>query len=79
MTQALQLFRDLGDRHGQADALINLGELLFLSSAHPAARSYHTQALSVARDVNAAYQEARALEGIGRCHIEEGNPGQGAA
>jgi tetratricopeptide (TPR) repeat protein len=89
LTQALQLFRDLGDRHGQADASINLGELLSLSSAHPNsahtnsahpdARSYHTQALSVAREVNAAYQEARALEGIGRCQIEEGNPGQGVA
>ena len=79
LTQALQLFRDLGDRHGQAEASINLGELLSLSSAHPAARDYHTQALSIARDINTAYQEARALEGIGRCHIEEGNPSQGAA
>ena len=31
------------------------------------------------RDINTPVEEARALEGIGRCHIQEGNPGQGAA
>jgi tetratricopeptide (TPR) repeat protein len=78
LNQALQLFRDLGDRHGQAVAFINLGELLFVSSAH-GALSHHIQALSIAREINAPIQEARALEGIGRCRIREGNPGQGAA
>ena len=79
LTRALQLFRDLGDRHGQAGASINLGELLFLSSACREARGYFAQALSIARDLNTPVQKAQALEGIGRCHIREGNPGQGAA
>ena len=80
LTRAPQLFRDIGDRHGQADASINLGELLSLSAGrHRDARSHHTQALSIARDIAASFQEARALEGIGRCRIQEGNPGQGAA
>ena len=79
LTQALQLSRDLGDRYGHADASINLGELLFLSSAYREARGYLAQALSIARDINLPVEEARALEGIGRCHIQEGNPGQGAA
>jgi tetratricopeptide (TPR) repeat protein len=79
LTQALPLFRDQGDRHGQTGASINLGEILFLSSAYREARSYFAQALSITRDINTPVEEARALEGIGRCHIEEGSPSQGAA
>ena len=79
LTQALQLFRDLGERYGHADTLINLGELLLLSSAHCEARGYFAQALSIASDISMPVQETRALEGIGRCHIQEGNPGQGVA
>jgi tetratricopeptide (TPR) repeat protein len=78
-TQALQLFGGLGDRHGQAVASISLGELLLLSRAPREARDYFAQALSTARDINAPALEAQALEGIGRSHIREGNPGQGAA
>ena len=76
-TQALQLSDELGDRPGQAGASINLGELLSLSSAHREARGYFTRALSIAHAVNAPVLKARALEGIGRSHIREGNPGQG--
>ncbi len=79
LTRALQLFGDLGDRRGQAGTSINLGELLFLSSAHREARGHFAQALSMARDINTPVEEARALEGIGRCHIQEGSPCQGAA
>jgi tetratricopeptide (TPR) repeat protein len=78
LTQALELFRDLGDRHGQAGASINLGELLSLSLAYREARGYFVQALSIARDIDAPAGEAQAREGIGRSHIQEGNPGQGA-
>ena len=60
-------------------ASINLGELLFLSSAYREARGYFAQALSIARDIDTPVEEARALEGIGRSHVHEGNPGQGAA
>jgi hypothetical protein len=34
LTQALQLFRDLGERAGQAEASVNLGELLYQSSGY---------------------------------------------
>ena len=78
-TQALQLFGGLGDRHGQAVASISLGELLLLSRAPREARDYFAQALSTARHINAPVLEAQALEGIGRSHIREGNPGQGVA
>ena len=78
-TQAMQLFGGLGDRHGQAVASISLGELLLLSRAPREARDYFAQALSSARHINAPVLEAQALEGIGRSHIREGNPGQGVA
>jgi tetratricopeptide (TPR) repeat protein len=78
LTRAVELFRDLGDRHGQAGASINLGELLSLSLAFREARGYFVQALSIARDIGTPAGEAQAREGIGRSHIQEGNPGQGA-
>ncbi len=37
-------------------------------------RTRQAQALSIARDINMPVEEARALEGIGGCHIQEGNP-----
>jgi tetratricopeptide (TPR) repeat protein len=79
LTQALELFRDLGDRHGQAGALINLGELLLVSSEYREARGYFTQALGIARGIDTPVEEAKALEAIGRSHVQEGNRGQGAA
>ena len=77
--QALALFRDIGDRPRQAEVLNSLGELLFLSRDHQRARDHHAQALAIATDVNAAQEKARALEGIGQCHLQEGNPDEGAA
>ena len=79
LTRALELFCELGDRHGQAGASINLGELLFLSSAYREARGYFAEALDIARDIDTPVEEARALEGIGRCHVQERNPRQAAA
>jgi tetratricopeptide (TPR) repeat protein len=79
VARALELSRDLGDRRGQAGASINMGKVLFLSSAYREARTYFAQGLRIARDISTPVEEAEALEGIGRCHVQEGNPGQGAA
>ena len=77
--QALALFRDLGNRLGQAEALNRLGELSTRTSATSQARERHTQALAIARDISAPPEEARALEGLGQAHLQDGNPGQAAA
>jgi len=66
LTQALELFRDLGDRHCQAGASINLAGLLSLSLAYREARGYFVQALSIARDIDTPAGEAQAREGTGR-------------
>ena len=41
------------------------------------AHDYHNQALAIARDVGAPLEEARALEGIGRCHLQDGHDQEG--
>jgi predicted TPR repeat methyltransferase len=44
----------------------------------PAAASQQ-QALALSRDISAAPEEARALEGIGHSHLQAGNPSQAVA
>jgi hypothetical protein len=34
------------------------------------ASDHHTRALAITRDISAPLEEARALEGIGQCHIQ---------
>jgi hypothetical protein len=55
--QALALFGELGNLHGQADALNGLGELSSRTSAPSQARERHAQALSIARDLPAPLEE----------------------
>jgi Tfp pilus assembly protein PilF len=73
------LFCGAGERHGQAEALNNLGELLTRTSATRQGRDRHTQALAIARELGLLPEEARALEGIANSHLHEGSPGQAAA
>lgn len=40
---------------------------------------HHRRALEIARDINAPLEEARALEGIGRSHLHQGNDDQGVS
>jgi len=64
LTRALELFRDLGDRHSQAGASINLGELLSLSLAYCEARRYFVQALSIARDIDTPAGEGQGARNL---------------
>jgi hypothetical protein len=76
--QARHLWRELGNRLGQAESLNGLGELALRTSASGRALDQHTQALAMARDVGAAPEEARALQGIGNSHLHDGNLVQAA-
>ncbi|HKB16326.1 MAG TPA: tetratricopeptide repeat protein, partial [Planctomycetota bacterium] len=62
---ALGLFRDLGDRAGEARTLGRLG--LFYRSRGDSARSreHQEKALALARELGDRAEEARALEGLG--------------
>ena len=72
------MFRDLGARLGQAEALNRLGELSLRLTDPGRARDQHTQALAIAQDLGVPFEEARALEGIGLSHLHDGNTSQAA-
>src|SRR5262249_10214869 len=63
---------------GQAEALNRLGELSSRTSATSQARDQHTQALAIAHDIGVPLEQAPALEGLGRAHLQDGNPRQAA-
>ena len=52
---------------------------MYRSSDIHQAHDYHSQALTIAREIGAPLEEARALEGIGQCHLQDGNLAEGAA
>jgi hypothetical protein len=78
VAEAMELFRDLGDRHGLAKALNSLGELSMRTSAAQEARSHHAEALAIARELDTPAEQARALEGIGRSLVHR-DPAEAAA
>jgi tetratricopeptide (TPR) repeat protein len=63
--RAMALFREIGSRLGQAQAMFNLGEAAFRLQEHGLARAYWHEALSI-------NVEASALNGIARCHAHLG-------
>src|SRR5258708_40303139 len=76
--RALAWFSELGNRLGQAEALNRLGELARRTSASGQSHGLHSQALGIARDISAAFEEARALEGLGRSYLQKGDRHQAA-
>jgi tetratricopeptide (TPR) repeat protein/transcriptional regulator with XRE-family HTH domain len=76
--QALALCQDT-NRAAQAGTLNSLGELSSRTADGRQARDHHAQALAIARALGNPLEEARALEGIGRSHLRDGNLTQAAA
>ena len=77
LRQALALSRDLGNLLGQAEAHNNFGPLAIRAANTPQARTHHAQALAIARDISAPLEEARALEGLGQTHLQDGSRDKG--
>src|SRR5215472_18162961 len=63
--QALEIFRDLGDRPQQAWVLNDLGMVLQLTGDHPASATSHQQALELWGDLGNRLGQAEALNGLG--------------
>ena len=59
--------------------LNNMGEMALGISAIPDANSHHEKALAIAISITAPVEEARALEGIGRCQLLDGRTAEGVA
>jgi tetratricopeptide (TPR) repeat protein len=76
--QALALCHDC-DRGGQAETLNCLGELASRTADGRHARDHHARALAIAREIGILPEEARALEGIGRSHLDDGHASEGTA
>jgi len=79
LSSALELYRDLSARPGEAEALNALGELSLASGAPAETQSHYDQALAIAIAIASPLQEARAREGIGRCRLHYGQIGEAAA
>ena len=63
--QALELFRDLGHRYGQANAIGNLGVVQSRTGDYPAAAASLTQALGMFRDLGDREAQAEVLNDLG--------------
>jgi tetratricopeptide (TPR) repeat protein len=72
LEQALDIYRDLGDRGGEAMALNERGTLHWVSDDLAQAESCHQRALDLARAIGSAWDEAHALAGLGRCALAAG-------
>jgi Tfp pilus assembly protein PilF len=73
------MYREVGDEGSAAETLNHLGALraATLGPEHGLAR--YTEALTIARDIGTPPEEADALAGIGRCHIQADNTADGTA
>ncbi|MFI0420475.1 ATP-binding protein [Spongiactinospora sp. 9N601] len=77
--RALEWFTEVGDQDGIVQVHNYMGELLAATTSGEQSYVRFQQALKLARAIGAAREEARALEGIGRCHLREAPPGDAAA
>ena len=67
LEQSLGIFRQIGDRGGEAAALIETGTVLLAQGDPLQAGACYQPALELARATGAQLEEGRALEGIGKC------------
>jgi tetratricopeptide (TPR) repeat protein len=74
--RALRIFREIGDREGEAWALNGLGEAASTAGRPADALGHHTAALALATDLGVTIQQARAHAGLGRAHLALADPGQ---
>ncbi|MFO8184802.1 MAG: tetratricopeptide repeat protein [Candidatus Aegiribacteria sp.] len=71
--EALSIYNQLGDRHGAADVLLNMGESNLLTERHRIALSFFNEALHIYRELDtpqgvteALFGIASSMEGMGR-------------
>ena len=72
-TQALAIYRDIGNRQGEATALGNLGSCHYSLGDYGQAIDLHTQALAIDRDAGNRQGEGTGLTCLGNCHYSLGD------
>ncbi|MEY9895170.1 tetratricopeptide (TPR) repeat protein/DNA-binding SARP family transcriptional activator [Catenulispora sp. MAP5-51] len=63
---ALRIYRQLGDRFGEAVMLVELGEVRYLTGDYPGAAELQEPALEIFQALGSRLGEAAALNGLGR-------------
>jgi predicted ATPase/class 3 adenylate cyclase len=71
--EALQIFRQIGDRVGEAIGLLHLGEICAYVADDTAARQHLEQCLKIARDVDSRELEAECERMLGELALEVGD------
>ena len=71
--QALELYRDLGDRVGQATALTGIGVLRSITGDYPAAAAALRQGLELYRGLGHRRGQGDALDDLGAVHCDTGD------
>lgn len=70
--EALRVYRELGDRQGEAEAFNEQGTLHRARGNLALAQEAHQRALDLARAIGSSRDEACALAGLGRCALASG-------
>ena len=68
----LTLYREIGERGGEADALNGVGATHHATGHHDQAHAYHAAALTLASQIGDRYEQARAHDGLARTHHASG-------
>jgi hypothetical protein len=79
LAEALPLWRRIGDRAGETEALNLLGAVHRLDGDPRTGSGFHRLALRLARGTHSRACEAHSLAGLGRCAVAGGDPAEGAA
>jgi tetratricopeptide (TPR) repeat protein len=77
--QSLALYRQIGDRYGQAKGIINLGALAHSLGQYERARSYYEEGIALCRQLGHRQPLAIALNNLGQVVDHLGQPAEASA
>jgi CHAT domain-containing protein/lipopolysaccharide biosynthesis regulator YciM len=70
--QALALYREIGNRQGEAASLDNLGNTYLALGQYERAIAFHEQSLPITREIGDRQGEARSLNNLGNAYSSQG-------
>jgi CHAT domain-containing protein/Tfp pilus assembly protein PilF len=71
--QALDIYREIGDRAGEGGALVNLGSAYYSLGDYQQAIDFYEQRLAIAREIGDRAGEGKALGGLGNAYLSLGD------
>jgi tetratricopeptide (TPR) repeat protein len=74
--QARDIYREVGDRHGEGEAWNNLGLALRRVGRFDEAITAHQEARDIYRELGDQYGQAQTLENLGTVHVDRDQPEQ---